>query len=145
MKGTFLSASASRVATPFFCNIQGSLNKGFYLTKTLQSCLSSFICHQWACHNYKYIYFPTYVNKKMHIAKNIFPFGGSDREKARWERIRNAKNSHSSLLVVAREGRGHFLVFGEFPGNGFVCREYYLANRGGESGGIFLLVRQYHS
>jgi hypothetical protein len=35
----------------------------------------------------------------MHIAKKYFSFGGLDKKKAGWERIRNAKNSHSSLLL----------------------------------------------
>ena len=35
----------------------------------------------------------------MHIAKKYFSFGGLDREKTGWERIRNAKNIHSSLLT----------------------------------------------
>jgi hypothetical protein len=95
MKRTFLSASASRIATPFFCHIQRSLNEGFYLTKTLQSCFSSFICHQWARHVYKYIYFPKYVNKKMRTAKNIFPFGTLVKKNTGLVWIRNAKNSHS--------------------------------------------------
>jgi len=70
-----LSTSALRIAAPFFCNNHGGLNKGFYLPKTFQSYLSSFICHQWACHNYKYIYFPNNVNKKMSSAKkNIYRF-----------------------------------------------------------------------
>ena len=37
MKGTFLSTSASRIAAPFFCNIQGGLDKGLYLSEALQS------------------------------------------------------------------------------------------------------------
>jgi len=45
MKGTFLSTSASRVAAPLFCNIKGGLDKGLYLSDTLQSLLSPHIGH----------------------------------------------------------------------------------------------------
>jgi hypothetical protein len=45
MKGTFLSTSAPRVATPFFGNIKGGLKKGFYLSDALQSFFPLFIGH----------------------------------------------------------------------------------------------------
>jgi hypothetical protein len=45
MKGAFLSTSASRIAAPFFCNIKGGLNKGLYLSDTLQGLLPTLTCH----------------------------------------------------------------------------------------------------
>jgi hypothetical protein len=98
MKGAFLSTSASRIATPFFGKIKRGLHKGFYLSEALQSLLSLFIGHQRTRHIYKYIYFPTYVNKKMRIAKKYFSFPGVDRKKEDLRRVRIAKKNHSSLL-----------------------------------------------
>ena len=50
-----------------------------------------------------YIYFPTKVNNKMHIAKKNFPIEGLDRKKAGQKRVMIAKKNHSSLLAVKRE------------------------------------------
>jgi hypothetical protein len=98
MKGAFLSTSASRVSAPFFGNIKGGLNEGFYLPEVLQSCLPPLICHHRTRHKYKYIYFPKKVNKKMHIAKKNFPVEGLDTKKAGQMRVMFAKKIHSSLL-----------------------------------------------
>jgi len=98
MKGAFLSTSASRIATAFFCKTEGGLNKGFYLSEALQSHLSPLIGHQMTCHKYKYIYFPNNVKKKMPIAKKYFLFHGLNRKKAGLKRVRIAKKIHSSLL-----------------------------------------------
>jgi hypothetical protein len=98
MKGTFLSTPTSRIAAPFFCNTQGGLNKGLYLSEPLQSYHSPLIGHQMTWHKYKDTYFPYNVNKKMLIAKKYFLFHGLHREKAGLKRVRIAKKIHSSLL-----------------------------------------------
>ena len=98
MKGAFLSTSASRIATSFLCKAEGSLDKGFYLSETLQSYLSPFIGHQMTYHEYKYIYFPYNVKKKMLIAKKYFLLHGLNTKKAGLKRVRIAKKIHSSLL-----------------------------------------------
>jgi hypothetical protein len=72
MKGTFLSTSAPRIATPFFCNIKRCLDKRLYLSDAIQSLPPLHICHQRTCHKYKYTYFPLIVNKKITIAKKYF-------------------------------------------------------------------------
>jgi hypothetical protein len=50
VEGTFLSASAERIPTSFFCNAKGCLDEGFYLPDALQSLFPPFIGHQRACH-----------------------------------------------------------------------------------------------
>lgn len=85
MKRAFLSTSASRIATPFFCKTEGGLNKGFYLSEALQSHLSPLIGHQMTCHKYKYIYFPYNVKKKMPIAKKYFGVSRVGHKKSRPE------------------------------------------------------------
>jgi len=55
----------------------------------------------------------------MHIAKKYFSFGGLDGKKAGCERIRNAKNIHSSLLEHLNppptfRWMGLFVFFGSF-------------------------------
>ena len=80
MKGTFLRTSASRIATPLFCKIQGGLNKGFYLSEAIQSPFSLLIGHQKACHINKYTYLYNYVKKKVRIVKEFFPFDRLDKK-----------------------------------------------------------------
>ena len=91
MKGAFLGTTTSRIAATFFCNTQGGLNKGPYLSEALQRYHSPLIGHQMSCHKYKYIYFPYNVNKKMLIAKKYFLFHGLHREKAGLKRVKIAK------------------------------------------------------
>ena len=104
MKGTFLNTSASRIATSFFCKTEGSLDKGFYLSKALQSYLSPLIGHQVAYHKYKYIYFLNNVKETMLIAKKYFSFQGLSRGKVGSTGVSIAKKNHSSLLLLRDRG-----------------------------------------
>jgi len=77
MKGALLSTSALRIATPFLCKIKGGLNKGFYLSETIQSPFSPLIGHQKMRHINKYTYLYYYVKKKMLMVKKFFRLADS--------------------------------------------------------------------
>ncbi len=100
MKGTFLRTSALRIATSFFGQTKGGLDKGFYLPKPFQSHSSLVTGHSMTCHMVSIYTFHILVNKKMiPLRKNILRSGRLSGKMARLERIRNAKNIHSSLLA----------------------------------------------
>gem|GEM_PF-160491 len=91
-----------RIATLFLRYTKGALDKGFYLPKPFQSGPSPVTGHSMTCHMVSIYTFQMLVNKKMiPLRKNILRSGRLSRKKAGLERIRNAKNIHSSLLHVA--------------------------------------------
>jgi hypothetical protein len=101
MKGTFLKTSAPRIATPFFGEIKGGLDKGFYLPKAFQSLSSPAAGHSMTRHKESIYTFLIDVNKKMVPSrKNILPSGRLIRKEAGLRWIRDAKNIHSSLLTT---------------------------------------------
>ncbi len=81
MKGTFLRTPAMGIATSFFCDIKGGLDKGSYFSNPLQSSHSPVVGHSRACHNMSIYTFLILVNKKMMPArKKIVTSGQAGRK-----------------------------------------------------------------
>jgi hypothetical protein len=81
MKGTFLRTSAFRIATPFFGQTEGGLNKGFYLPKSFQRGSSPVTGHSVTCHMVSIYTFHMLVNKKNDtVAKKYFEVGSVKRK-----------------------------------------------------------------